>query len=403
MSEERFEHPELVHEYLRSLQDQIDRTQVRNERLQTRITQLEAERGELLSRLPRRKRGRPRPTSPAPPRNRDLNVPGVGVIPDIELPSGPVARPDMRVAAVLDEFSRSAYQYEFDLIDIPAKGWEESLESSRVDLLLVESAYSGYRGQWAAQIARFGRPSALLTEVVDWCRKRSIPTVFWVKEDPINHDWFLASASLFDIVLTVDSNMVDSYRRRLDVRNVEVLQFGAQPAIHFPPASGDRPGRVAFAGSYYAAKHPERQQQMEMLLKPAMEAGLQIFDRMDRPEDRRFAWPDEYLGHIVGSLTYAQTLEAYRRYLTFINVNTVVDSPTMCARRVYELLASGTRVVSGPARALQGVPVEIADTEDDVKRILNDGDAFDASAGFDWVNDGNLLSHRVDSILDFCP
>jgi hypothetical protein len=197
--------------------------------------------------------------------------------------------------------------------------------------------------------------------------------------------------------------MVDSYRRRLDVRNVEVLQFGAQPAIHFPPASGDRPGRVAFAGSYYAAKHPERQQQMEMLLKPAMEAGLQIFDRMDRPEDRRFAWPDEYLGHIVGSLTYAQTLEAYRRYLTFINVNTVVDSPTMCARRVYELLASGTRVVSGPARALQGVPVEIADTEDDVKRILNDDDAFDASAGFDWVNDGNLMSHRVDSILDFCP
>jgi len=377
--------------------------QARNERLQTRITQLEVERGELLSRLPRRKRGRQRPTASATPGNRELNVPGVGVIPDIELPSGPVARPDMRVGAILDEFSRSAYRYEFDLVDIPTNGWEESLESSRVDLLLVESAYSGYRGQWAGQIARFGRPSALLTGVVDWCRERSIPTVFWVKEDPINHDWFLASASLFDVVLTVDSNMVDAYRRRLDVRNVGVLQFGAQPAIHFPPANGERPGRVAFAGSYYAAKHPERQQQMNMLLKPAMEAGLQIFDRMDRPEDRRFAWPDEYVGHIVGSLTYAQTLEAYRRYQTFINVNTVVDSPTMCARRVYELLATGTRVVSGPAQALQGVPVQIADTEDEVKRILDDDSGFDASAGLDWVDDGNLMSHRVDSILDFCP
>ena len=42
-------------------------------------------------------------------------------------------------------------------------------------------------------------------------------------------------------------------------------------------------------------------------------------------------------------------LTAYREYKVFLNVNSVVGSPTMCARRIFEITASGTPVVSHAA------------------------------------------------------
>ena len=400
MQDGEFENPELVEEYVRSLQEQLDSVVARNQRLARRIAKLEGDRVKLGRKPSFWRRHRSEQPIPAGT-DRTVSIPKVGEIRDAPLPDGPISRPNLVVAAVLDDFSRSAFGYEFALKDIAAADLEESLESAAPDLLLAESAYRGVDGSWAGRIARFGRPSPQLQRLVDWCKTHGVPTVFWVKEDPINHDWFTASASLFDVVLTVDSNMLDSYRRRLDHDRVGVLPFAAQPVIHHPPADPSRPGRVAFAGSYYAAKHPARREQMQIVLEPALEFGLQIFDRMDRQIDARFAWPDIYVDHIVGSLTYPQTLEAYRRYETFLNVNTVTDSPTMCSRRVYELLASGTRVISGPADALTGVPVEVTRSRDETHRLLSQGPQFDAKEGIAWVQSGNTMSDRVDTILEY--
>jgi hypothetical protein len=307
----------------------------------------------------------------------------------------------MHVAAILDEFSEAAFKYEFTLSNATVDGWRSALEDDPPDLLLVESAYRGSNGSWAGRIARFGRPDEELANLVEWCRGRGIPTVFWSKEDPINHDWFIASASLFDLILTVDSDLIETYRRRLPESRVEVMQFGAQPVIHHPGAEGQRAHRVAFAGSYYAAKHPERREQMEWLLRPAIAHGLDIFDRMDRPDDPRFSWPDKYERNIVGSLTYPQTLEAYRRYAVFLNVNTVTRSPTMCARRIYELLASGSQVVSGPSSALEGVPVRIARSQAEAEAAIAQAlEAGRNDAGIAWVAAGNTMSDRVDRLLE---
>ncbi|MFZ0014151.1 MAG: family 2 glycosyl transferase, partial [Acidimicrobiia bacterium] len=347
-----------------------------------------------------RKRADPQTAQTPPSRDRSIDVPLIGRIADIEFPEGPVARPDLPVAVVLDEFSRVSFQYEFAVTDVPARGWRPVLEAKPPRLLLVESAYRGHDGSWAGRVARFGRPSQELTDVVSWCRDRGIPTVFWVKEDPINHDWFSASAGLFDWVLTVDSNMVGHYRRRLGHERVDVMQFAAQPVVHHPGPE-DRVERVAFAGSYFAAKHEARREQMDVLLTAALPYGLDIFDRMDRPDDPRFGWPESLREHIRGTLTYAQTVEAYRRYAAFINVNTVTNSPTMCARRIYELLACGSQVVSGPSDALEGVPVLVASDRDtagmQIEKALSMGLNTTGQA---WVESGHTMSHRVDRMLE---
>ncbi|MDH4119130.1 MAG: glycosyltransferase [Acidimicrobiia bacterium] len=399
-------------EYLSALQAQLDRLTDRNSALSDRVRKLESDRALLRERLARAQRRWYRPmrnvqmeTRP-PLSENSIHVPGVGAIPDVTLPI-PAPKRDLVVATVLDEFSRAAFGPEMKCIDIPVYGLDQ-LEESVPDLLFVESAFSGIDGSWSTRIARFGAPHPALKELVDWCRSRGIPTVFWNKEDPINYDWFISSASLFDHVFTVDSDMIDRYVRDLSHSRVAVLPFAAQPTIHHPPENDDvRTGSVAFAGSYYVAKHPKRREQMEMLLGPATEFGLHIFDRFAGTKDERFAWPARYRSAIMGGLTYAQTLEAYRRYRVFLNVNTVTTSPTMCARRVFELLASGTAIVTADARAIRElIPPEIVsivssanECRTTLELLLNDGGGERGRQAMAWIHAGHTVSHRVDEVI----
>jgi len=65
--------------------------------------------------------------------------------------------------------------------------------------------------------------------------------------------------------------------------------------------------------------------------------------------------------------------KAYRRYKVFLNVNSVADSMTMFARRVFELLASGTPVVSNYSKGIEyffGDVVHMVETEEETQRVL---------------------------------
>jgi hypothetical protein len=109
---------------------------------------------------------------------------------------------------------------------------------------------------------------------------------------------------------------------------------------------------------YFAHKYPERREQLDLLLGGAADAAgrseaaaLEIFSRLLGGEPA-YQFPVEFTGQVVGSLNYAQMLTAYRAYKVFLNVNSVVESPSMCARRIFEISASGAPVVSTPSEAV---------------------------------------------------
>lgn len=410
---------EQLWEYIESLQRQIDALVNMDEKRRLRIERLERDRESLRQRLAdqgsRRSLFRGDKANPPPisernsdPGKRVLEVPGVGVIEAVTFDVPTPARP-LRVGTVLDQFSGAGFSPEFESVPLGARSWREEVDRDpNFDLLLVESAYAGHDGSWATRVAHFHEPSVHLVDLVSWFRDRGIPTVFWNKEDPINFDWFVGSASLFDHVFTVDGDTIPKYRSILGHDRVHLLQFFAQPTIHYLGPWEGRVGTVAFAGSYYAAKHAERREQLEMLLDPALDFGLQIFDR-HAGTDQRFSWPEKYRSHIVGSLSYMQTVEAYRRYKVFLNVNTVTESPTMCSRRVFELAACGTPIVTARSRAidemLPGDSVRVVDSAADTRRALSemlDDEGYlksMAERARAWVLDGHTASARVDELL----
>jgi ubiquinone/menaquinone biosynthesis C-methylase UbiE/spore maturation protein CgeB len=272
----------------------------------------------------------------------------------IETPNRPPRLP-VKIAAIMDEFTLACFKPECQLLLVKPDDWKQVLTAERPDCLLIESTWNGNGGAWRYQVAVPRKiEEGPLRALVEWCRSQNIPTVFWNKEDPPNFEQFINAAALCDHVFTTDANCIPQYQGRLGHQRVYPLPFAAQELIHNPvDTHRNLAGNVCFAGAYYAKRHEERQGDMDVLLKPALARGLHIFDRMHGTTDERYLFPAEYAAAIQGSLPYAQMLDAYKRYRVFLNVNSVKDSPTMFSRRVLELLACGTPVISTAALGIE--------------------------------------------------
>lgn len=282
-----------------------------------------------------------------------------GVFAPHRVPDRSPRREDLTVGVILDDFSIAAFAFEWNLLQLRKDSWRKQLTETRIDFLFVESAWNGNQGSWKYQLMGASGPKQEFLELMAWCRSQGIPTVFWNKEDPPHYDDFLPAAREFDVVFTSDSDRLESYKLDLGHDRVAALPFAAQPAIHNPVRVGQgRHSRgVAFAGMYFAHKYPERRQQMDIILSAAREASaksgpkLEIFSRQ-LGGDSNYQFPVPFNEHVVGSLDYPKMLTAYRAYKVFLNVNSVVNSPSMCARRIFEITASGTPVVSTASAAI---------------------------------------------------
>jgi predicted nucleic acid-binding Zn-ribbon protein len=286
----------------------------------------------------------------------------------------------LRVAGVLDEMSAACFGPDCDLLRIESDGWAEALETHEPHLLLVESAWQGNNGSWQYMVASYTHPDYIglpnLRSLIAACRERDIPTVFWNKEDPVHFERFKEAAALFDYVFTSDSNCIDRYAalEREGTGPISALQFAAQPRIHNPVgAPAERNPSPVFAGAYYRDRHIDRQKSLQMLLDAAMPFGLEIYDRRFGHEDKAFGFPERFADRVKGALPYDEMVEAYKAHRTFLNVNSVHDSPTMFSRRVFELLACGTSVLSTESIGVEqtlGEVVSMVETPDDATQAL---------------------------------
>lgn len=289
------------------------------------------------------------------------------------------------VGGVFDTFTRSCLEPDCDVLRVRPDNWRYAFERQRPDFLMVESAWHGNDDAWQYRVASYASPPdrQSLPAMLKWCRAHGVPTLFWNKEDPVHFDRFIASARRFDSILTTDADCVPRYRRSAGHGQVFAMAFAAQPVIHHPILGQDRDERVCFAGSFYGDRHDERRIDMESILRPALAFPFDIYDRnhgISGPQAAKVAFPDEYRGAIRGRLEYAEMVAAYKRYRVFLNVNSVKKSPTMFSRRVFELLACGTPVVSSYSRGIVeilgedavAIATSEAETEQHLERLLGD-------------------------------
>lgn len=256
----------------------------------------------------------------------------------------------LRVAGVMDEFTFHSYDPECELLQLHPEHCIEQLERFKPHILFIESAWQGFEQLWKLKISTNGPE---INACIDWCKRNGVPTLFWNKEDPVHFGTFIPLAKQVDYVFTTDIDCVPKYKAHVGHDQVYFLPFAAQPKTHNPIEIFDRKDAFNFAGSYYL-RYPERQRDFAALIDAVKDLRpVEIYDRNADNPHPHYTFPDEYKPMILGKLPFAEIDKAYKGYRYGINMNTIKQSQTMFARRVFELLASNTVVVSNFSRGVR--------------------------------------------------
>ena len=315
---------------------------------------------------------------------------------------------DIKVATIFDSFSHNSFKYEFDLISVTPDSWKEQLESEKPDLFFCESAYHGIskksspHGVWVGKLSQKSLCDNL-KGILTYCNQNNIPTIFWNKEDPVSFTdkfSFTNTALNFDYIFTSCEESVSEYNLR-GHENVCPLMFASQPKL-FNPIKRDRlKDTVVFAGTWYS-KFPQRCRTMEEIFDRILNKNLnlKIYDRFSNSSIESMKYPEKYRPYVNEGVEYTQIPEVYKESEFGLNFNTVTDSNTMFARRVFELMASNTVVLSNYSKGVYRL------FGDNV--LYLDRDEFDWNRNFDKIKEENLYnvlenhnySNRFRQILD---
>jgi hypothetical protein len=331
--------------------------------------------------------------------------------PPILAPTHRSSAPRLRALTILDEISEKSWRGPLRIERLRRNGYAKQIAEAKVDLLFLESCWKGGDGKWEYAFTSPGLAHAnavALVEATEIAKRQGLPVVFWNKEDPMHFDRFLPVARQATSILTTDGNKVSAYRDAVPGAFVDVLPFAAHPAVCNPSGRfREASETVCFAGAYYPEFHDDRLRQMEYVL-PAIETfGGAIYDRYSHLETDRYRFPQRYQPFIRPSVRFAELVSVYKRFKVFLNVNTITDSPTMMARRVYELLASGTPVVSAPSAALEAqfpdlvaVGESEAEIKDAVDKLLSDSEHWErvSHRGYREVLRRHTYEQRVEIV-----
>lgn len=268
-----------------------------------------------------------------------------------------------RVAFICDEMTWLDFKDQCRSIFLSPMDWREQMDDFAPELLFCESAWDGSVcgwPDWRGRIYRNGgvwfENRKILLELLDYCRLRGIPTVFWNKEDPTfwqhpRYD-FTDTALRFDYLFTTAEECVAGYRA-LGHRQVSVLPFGVNTALFSPSRQAPETGRVIFAGSWFN-DIPQRCRDMSLLFDHVLEQGmtLDIYDRKSSSGGKNFRFPQRYEPYIHPGVPYPELPALLGRYEYALNVNSVTDSQTMCSRRVLQMAACGMNIITNPSPAM---------------------------------------------------
>ncbi len=285
----------------------------------------------------------------------------------------------MKIGLIADEFTTILLQHEqgLELVLLDPGFWRGQLYYHHIDVLLVESAWLGVKGKWRKKIACYAgvKLDNTLEKITNYCRKKSIKTVFWNKEDPVHFQRFVHNLAWFDICLTTEESLVTEYKQRFpQLKAVETMPFFFQPKLH-NPKQGEQVNRLAqdiiFCGGLYKQEFPERAERLFMAIDAYKGKQFTVFDRFNRGGN---SWA-EYEGFKrEQAFNYIDSKKYYQSGHAHINVNTCDGSKTMFSRRMLELLACGSRVIDITKHKEKGVLSHLtlqANSITDLKKALD--------------------------------
>lgn len=327
---------------------------------------------------------------------------------------------NLKIALVTDTFTTECLAMECRVKTLTPKNYQQVIREWQPDLIFVESVFHGPDGAWRYELAkqpkllRLTKPKAIY-RLVDFAKSRTIPTVFWNKDDGAFFDAFIDVAKVFDYVFTTDSDCIERYRQHLPVGlPVHTLAMPYQPGIHTFTGFNFQRNEACFTGSYYRRILGERRQFLDMVFGACEDADirLHVFDRNHHRFSRHveFKFPKGKQMRVHGGVPHRETARIYKEHAVSLNVNSVTGSETMYSRRLLEILACGGIAVTNPGRAVDRYfrdYCHVVSSREEAGELFSrlrygpsQEDLDRAAAGARYVRNAHTWEHRLQEILD---
>ena len=205
-------------------------------------------------------------------------------------------------------------------------------------------------------------------------------------------------------MFTTAEECVDGYKKDAAVPNVDVLPFAVQPKLFNPQGISDAEDNVNFAGTWYGM-YQRRSDAAAQILDLVLESNrpLVIYDRMHSSPNPIYRYPERFQKYTRPAISFQETALAYKQSRFGITLNTVDDSRTMFARRVFELAASGSVVLSNTAVGVEnffGDSVIFADRDPQRFLDLTDSGYRELQRSAMHIALSNTYTHRAEAVLN---
>jgi len=265
------------------------------------------------------------------------------------------------ISGIFDVFTLASFKNYFKIIDFNINDnidlFNEKLKN--INFFFIETSWD-FKGISLAQpsgkiqkknFEKYSIP--LLNKIKKMCKNNNIKIIIWNKEDPTNYKRFSYLIDYADYYFTSDINMIKKYYSDYK-KSIFNMGFFIDPLIHNPIKIHNL-FDTCFAGRVYPM-HKNRMDDSNKILRTCIKNQLDliIFDRIyDITREDSFLFYNEFKKYVYGKLTYYQVLNIYKYFKIIINLNTVQDSDTMFARRIYEVIGFKKNIISNYSKGVK--------------------------------------------------
>lgn len=257
---------------------------------------------------------------------------------------------NIKIGIICDQFFYDSIYSVADFVYLTPDNWENELRNG-IDVFLFVTAWRGLNDEWKgiASLSSLNNKKRLFVlDIIDFCKRNNIPTIFYSKEDPPNYELFLDIAKKSDYIFTSASECIPYYKKDCDNENADSVMFGINPVMHNPIGihTDVKSKTVIFSGSWMK-KYPDRCKELSIIFDGILSSDykLHIIDR-NLPQNKNYIFPEPYYKYSSPAVEHDKLQKLHKLFDWAIDINSVKTSETMFANRGFELSACGVLMLS---------------------------------------------------------
>ncbi len=259
-----------------------------------------------------------------------------------------------RVGVIGDEYMYNFYKDAFTAAQYLSPDNYQDVLAGGLDLIIYTTCWKGINNEEWRGVKFREKPKNALDSILAHANKNGIKTVFQTIEDPSNFEYFLPIAEKFDYVLTTDIDCIPLYKEKLGHDRIYFGEYGVNPQFNNPIGCRRHIRNAAFFAGSYPKRYHERCTDMELIFDSIIDSGgkLLIADRNFGSKSEDLVYPERFQTNVLPPVQHDVLQKLHKLFRYNLNFNSIKQSPTMCAMRVYELQAQGSGLISNYANSV---------------------------------------------------